>query len=55
MIVRERGELLAADEPTRRAVTQLLGGVIECETNASNLCERSIGLHARSVAPCPGA
>jgi hypothetical protein len=52
VMIGERRELLAADEPTRRAMAQLLGRVIECETRASNLFERSIRFHVRSVAPC---
>jgi hypothetical protein len=54
VIIGERRELLAPDEPTRRAVTELLGRVIECETRRANLRERSIDFHIRSVAPCPG-
>jgi hypothetical protein len=53
-MIGERRELLAADEPTRRAVAELLGRVIECEARRANLRERSIGFHVFSVAPCPG-
>jgi hypothetical protein len=45
MMIRKCGELLAADEPARRAVTELLGGVIECKACSSSFRDRSVGVH----------